>query len=103
MAHLHRIKIFNVSMNVSLARMIDELTQQINKSQTHLFRLTPFGLNCFIGRRVYLLGTLQNGLKMSKWSCLSSILDFDEILFLKNFSLFPKKQLILKNKSKFGC
>ena len=57
----------------------------------------------FFGRRVYLLGTLRNGLKMSKWSCLSSILDFYEILFLENFSLFPKKQLILTNKSKFGC
>ena len=51
MAHLHRIKIFNVSVNVSLAPMSDELTQRINVAISNSFRLTPFGLNCFIWRK----------------------------------------------------
>ena len=76
---------------------------QCYKNKIGIYSINVHIINCFIERRVYLLGTLQNGLKMSKWSCLSSILDFDEVLFLENFSLFPKKQLILKNKSKFGC
>ena len=57
----------------------------VTKNKIGIYSINVYIINRFIGQRVYLLGTLQNGLKMSKWSRLSSILDFDEILYFGNF------------------
>ena len=59
----------------------------VTKNKIGIYSINVYIINHFIGQRVYLLGTLQNGLKMSKWSRLSSILDFDEILYFGNFKL----------------